>query len=406
MVKVIISLILVKLFLKSLQNNCKEILIMKKTFFIFLSALIILSFMQGCSSCNLLTAPDTLTSTFTKTFGGSGDDEGRSIIQLSDKTFMIAGKENVPTYGDKGYIAHIDTNGNAIWQKTYSAGTNIFRDLFQTGNDFVAIGNRDGYIYVIKIDSSGNIIWEDNNLGSGNSDLGNAGCLDGSDILVVGVTNSTKGCYVIKLKVGDGSSDSSPTSFVTNTTTIGYDIIKAQDGDYYVAGTATPSTNSQKLEGMLLRLNTSGYVVWSHFYGTTGYEGFYSIKQKANGHFLLSGESASKAYMIETDINGTLLSSHTYGGISYNGAKGASLTMDEGLICAGTTSSPSFGGADLYLVSLESDGTAKWTKNYGTKQNDYGYDAIQCSDYGFAAIGSSAGDIYVIKVDPLGNQEK
>jgi hypothetical protein len=64
------------------------------------------------------------------------------------------------------------------------------------------------------------------------------------------------------------------------------------------------------------------------------------------------------------------------------------------------------GGADIYVVKLDSGGNVQWTKTIGGSNNDRAWSAIQSSDGGYVVAGwtSSFGagyysDIYVVKMD-------
>jgi hypothetical protein len=104
-------------------------------------------------------------STFAKTIGGSSADVAMSIIQSSDGGYVVAGYTGSFGAGDWDiYVVKLDSSGNVVWTKTIGGGR--FSSIIQSSDggyvvagytwSFVASG---WDIYVVKLDSSGNVIW-------------------------------------------------------------------------------------------------------------------------------------------------------------------------------------------------------------------------------------------------------
>ncbi|MGB5287228.1 MAG: hypothetical protein WBN42_01975, partial [Ignavibacteriaceae bacterium] len=67
---------------------------------------------------------DTL---WTKTYGGSGIDEGNSIYQTADGGFILAGARSNNLLIYDAWLIRTDSNGDTIWTKTY--GENLGEEL-------------------------------------------------------------------------------------------------------------------------------------------------------------------------------------------------------------------------------------------------------------------------------------
>ncbi|MBC7777439.1 MAG: T9SS type A sorting domain-containing protein [Phycisphaerae bacterium] len=98
-------------------------------------------------------------------------------------------------------------------------------------------------------------------------------------------------------------------------------------------------------------------------------------------------------------------------------------TSDGGYVAFGTSSSKdedasgSHGGADVWLVKMDQNGTIEWQRMYGGSSNDYGRSILQTKDGGYIFSGhahSKDGDIsantdeadcWVVKIDVAGNIE-
>ena len=102
---------------------------------------------------------------FSKTFGGTQDDEATSIKQTSDGGYIITGFTN--SFGAGSYDCYLiktDSLGNLLWSKTYGGvGYEQAVSVLQANdNGYVVLGNiggNDGFnwkYYLIKTDSLGN----------------------------------------------------------------------------------------------------------------------------------------------------------------------------------------------------------------------------------------------------------
>lgn len=105
-----------------------------------------------------------------KSYGGFNNDIGRSIIQLADSGFVMAGYTN--SFGNGGYdviVVRTDKNGNLIWQNAYGGLDWDFGYALKAtaGGDSLIVGGTtysfgygksDGYI--LKLDLNGNLQWQ------------------------------------------------------------------------------------------------------------------------------------------------------------------------------------------------------------------------------------------------------
>ncbi len=104
-----------------------------------------------------------------KSYGGFNNDIGKSIIQLADSGFVIAGYTN--SFGAGGYdmlVVRTDKAGTLIWQKTFGGLDWDFGNcVIEASNGGFIIcghtysfgyGKSDGYL--VKLDINGNYQWQ------------------------------------------------------------------------------------------------------------------------------------------------------------------------------------------------------------------------------------------------------
>ena len=114
-------------------------------------------------------------------------------------------------------------------------------------------------------------------------------------------------------------------------------------------------------------------------------------------------------YLIRTDQLGDTVWTRTYGGVSNDYGSCVQRTSDGGYIIIGWTESFGAGSFDVFCVKTDSFGSALWERTFGGPFADIGVSVQQTSDRGYVMAGCTRSsdlghyDIYVVKVDTLGN---
>lgn len=108
---------------------------------------------------------DTL---WTRTYGGDGDDWGRSVLLLKDSGFVVCGAAYSGSAGECDlYIIRTDKNGDTIWTKSYGGigweeGYSI-QPVSDSGfiiSGVMEVLNTNVFsVYVVRIDMNGDTLW-------------------------------------------------------------------------------------------------------------------------------------------------------------------------------------------------------------------------------------------------------
>jgi hypothetical protein len=167
-----------------------------------------------------------------KTFGGRGDDWGRSVQQTSDGGYIIVG--STESYGSGGrdvYLIKVDANGNMQWSKTFGGRRDDGGYSVQQTRDggYIIVGYTTSYgagsydVYLIKVDANGNMQWN-RTFGGRGYDWGYSvqQTSDGGYIIVGYTTSYGSGeadVYLIKLGLGTITTITITTETVTTTVT-------------------------------------------------------------------------------------------------------------------------------------------------------------------------------------------
>lgn len=369
---------------------------------------LILSLLLNSAKSQLL--PPTLQ--WQRSIGGASDDQGFDIQPTPDGGFISAGSSS-SSNGDlsqnrgreDGWIIKFNQAGNIEWQKTYGGSYDdvLVKIKVVNGGGYIAIGyttSNDGDvsglhggddIWVIRLDNSGNIIWQK--------------CLGGSLIEFPGsVYQTSSGGFIVC-----GNSNS-------------------HDGD--VSGVHPNISNFG--DAWVVGLDASGNILWQHCYGGTGGESTGIIEETADGGFIfgcysasndgdVSGNSGGDYWLVRINVSGNIIWQKCYGGIQ--GETPYSLVqVTDGYVLAGISLSDggqndNHGRGDVWILKTDLNGNLLWQKFYGGTEIEFAHSLIRARDGGFLIAGMSKSsdgnlcknygeeDYLVLKINAAGNLE-
>lgn len=140
------------------------------------------SYGEGSSDLFIVKLDDNGILEWSKSIGGTGLDEARSIIQTKDKSFVIAGYTDSFGAGFKDYyIVKVDATGTLQWTRT--VGGTGFEEAFSvietSDNGYGITGYTNSFgagvndFYVVKLDYNGKLQWSKTVGGSKNESAEN-----------------------------------------------------------------------------------------------------------------------------------------------------------------------------------------------------------------------------------------
>lgn len=268
---------------------------------------------------------------WSKTYGGTSNDEGFSVREVYDKGFAICG--TTASYGTNGdiYLIRTDSLGDSSWTKTYggSAGEAGAAVRITSDSGFVLVGTTGSYgagyssIYLIRTDSIGDTVWTAN-YGGSRADLGFT---------------------------------------VEETTDLGF-----------IIGGATAPTGANFYDAYIIKTDSLGVTAWDSAYGGVYEDRAYSIKETSDGGYIIGGTTEGSGarkidiYILKIDGGGNTEWDNSYGGPETDKCLSLILDIDDNYLALGTTYSISNGGSDLCLLKISSGGATDidWTNPFET----------------------------------------
>lgn len=189
---------------------------------------------------------------WTRSFGGTGNERANSVITVPDGYIMAGSTDSYGQGSTDLYIVKYNLSGSYQWsQAVGGAGIDEAYDIIQdTDGNLVATGYTSSYgagigdMYLIKFDSNGNLLWT--------STYGNS--LNGW----------------------------------------GWQLIQASDGNYVVAGMYVPTGGSGASDAIMVKFDTNGNLLWKKNYGgTNGPEMANGLIENSAGQYVACGNSNS-----------------------------------------------------------------------------------------------------------------
>ena len=313
-----------------------------------------------------------------KTFGGNNDDYAFIVKQISDGGYIIVGRTASFSTGDSDiWLIKIDSNGNKLWDKLFGSS-----EYNEGGTDIIKISD-DGYIilaykqlvddqdyqnsiWVIKTDINGNLEWDK----------------------TFSKENPRKGLS-------------------------GRIIQELDDGGYIIAGDIR-TIISRHCDLYLLKINSEGILQWEKSFDKNDYEYCYSFDKTSDGDFIILGNTYEEdplwydVWLLKTNSEGELLWDKTYGGNGYDWGNSVQMTTDGGFIIGGYMyTSP---GTDGFLLKTNDAGEQEWFKRYRKTQYNIIESARQTTDGGYIFTGDTdevplplRTDVWLVKTDENGD---
>ena len=349
-----------------------------------------------------------------KSFGGNLDDEAQSVVETSDGGFAIIGESYTSQNGDVTgtnngdrdlWLIKLDANGNLLWESLLGGTQDDFAKSISATCDggVVVVGNvpnSDGDIsgsykggltdtWLIKFDPAGGVEWQK---------------LIGGDAADYGISiKSTADCGYIM----GGYTSTSANGDVTGVNQGGV-------GDYW-----------------LVRMNSSGNIIWDSLYGGIGNDYITDLQITDDGGYIAVGITnnasgdvtgpynggTADSWVIKVDAFGTLIWETILGGGNVDEGHSVVQASDGGYTIAGHSGSAGNGFTDYWIYKLGVNGGFVWEKYIGGNEQDEADTILKFGSSGYIVGGfsrnSEDGDVtqvnngqadhWIITIDAVGN---
>jgi hypothetical protein len=338
---------------------------------------------HGGSDCWIIKLDINCNIEWQKCFGGSEDESAIKIIQTSDDCYVFTGvgcsEDGDLTHNSGGsdiWVVKLNSIGEIVWQKSIGGPfTDIGWDVIETSEgDYIVAGQLENPInfyddkaLLIKLSPTGETIWEKYYGGS--------------------LWENAK------------------------------HIIQTQEGDYVFVGEAYSTDgdltgNYGCSDCWVVKLNPDGTIEWQKNLGGSSFDYANCIIQNEDGTFILSGSTNSNDYNVsgnhgEIDVwivklssSGNIIWQKCFGGSEYEGANCIINALNSGYIFSGGTNSPDgnvsglIGLTDTWVVKLDNFGELVWEQCFGGSLFDNSSQILNTALNEYMIIGNSESEDY------------
>lgn len=277
-------------------------------------------------------------------------------IMLLDNDSLVFSAWSSGSLGTHNLAFKTDFLGNTGWWKVYQNDGSAFTPRGGSGGMYKTStqhyissswshhhigGSFDYGAHIQKTDLAGNPLWSKHFIQTGFAFLWGATELTNGNYLFAGGTSS-----VLCFNTNPNGNINWMYTYKSGTkSNEGIGVLPTSDNGFIIAGSRIKTTSNTDRDGLLIKIDQQGNVVWAKAIGGSAVDLFYNVRKTNDGNFIAVGETAS------------------YG----NGNK------------------------DGWIVKFSGDGTILWTKTMGTAAAEYINDAVQVNDYLYVVGGYANG---------------
>ncbi len=331
---------------------------------------------------------------WSKTYGGSKDDKGQSLVQTKDGGFALTGYA-MSDDGDgsqnngfhDNWILKLDAQGAIQWEKSFGfSGHDHSYDIIETldGGLFFS-----GFLDITSARADGFT-----EKGSTSSTAHGVGEFWGTKL-------DPQGNIEWRKYFGGTNNDRS------------HAVVQSNDGGFLLSGFSESedfdiTTSRGSYDFWVLKIDGRGELLWERSFGGSGIEISYDMEKTGDNGYVIVGNTfstdkdvsknngESDMWLIKLDDSGNLIWERNFGGTAFDAAQSVSLSTDGGFIITGNSKSDSgdvlsnAGENDIWLVKTNANGKIVWQKSFGGAGLDFGFDAIENADKSIILVGESA----------------
>jgi len=233
---------------------------------------------------------------------GMGDwNSAYSVRQTSDGNYIVAGDTTYPDEWNT-YLLKIDSNGNKIWEKAFDSSDTIdsASSVQQTSDGGYIVAGDKEYLdessdaYLIKTDSNGNKVWE-KTFSKNKNDYADSvdKTSDGGYILAGGTGTISIGTPdlvdVYLIKTDSNGNKQWDKIFGGAKSDTAHSVQQTSDSGYIIAGFTTSFDTYG--DAYLIKTDSSGNKQWEKNFGGAYTDGAYSVQQTTDGGYIVVGST-------------------------------------------------------------------------------------------------------------------
>ncbi|HFA51318.1 MAG TPA: T9SS type A sorting domain-containing protein [Bacteroidetes bacterium] len=203
----------------------------------------------------------------------------------------------------------------------------------------------------------------------------------------------------------------------------GFEFEITPDGGLLMVGTSwgfhSPEGHDYKVHDsdvFLVKADAGGNEIWRKTLGGPGHDFAKQIEKAPGGGYYIIGSTQSEGagsfdlFLMKIDEQGNAEWTKTFGGEEFEYGASVAVNSNNEIFLCGTANSYGDGDhPDMFILKTDLDGNEIWRHLIGGDGSEYGHDIKALPDSGCVAIGSSKSfgsgrdDVYLVRLDSAGN---
>ena len=358
--------------------------------------------------------------TWANAYQGSGIDQFTSVQQTSDGGYIVAGRTSSFSSSltiINFWVLKLDSSGSVSWQKVYSGSFSYANSIEQTSDGgyvvagVTALPGVSRAVWVLKLDSSGGILWQNayQRPGGFGEEVANSvqETSDGGYIVAgaTAVNGLGENFWVLKLDSSGNIQWQNTYGAPFNEDDVANSVQETSDGGYVVAGFmhSLPFNCPCPTRAWIIKLDPTGNPVWQNTYGGLSIDDeANSVQQTSDNGYIVAGSTRPDFWVFKLDLSGNILWQRIYRGPRGGAATSLQQTSDGGYVVAGITFSFGLPSGGAWLLNLDSFGNVMWQNTYSGPDIISGAPPTFSVDRTFDGGYVLAGGRWVLKLDSNG----
>ncbi len=348
---------------------------------------------------------------FQHLIGGSDHERAQTIFSTFDNGYIVNGASFSFGVGDvDALLIKTDSLGIILWSNAYGtvsydnsefAIETIDHGIACTGRSNIQNGFPSS-AFMFKTDSSGNLLWSNSFGGLGNDDL--VQIIETSDhgLAAVGRSQSTTSGAndILLVRTGANGDTIFTRMYGTTKEEEGLGIIQMPDNGFVIAGRQiTFPSGIATSDGILLRTDSSGNLLWAKFYGDSMWDELSAVRMTPDSGFIITGSTISfgsgefDILLMKTNSVGDVEWTKIFGGRKTDASYDIHIDPDQSFIMSGYTESLGHShimgndSSNIFLLKTDSTGDILWMQTFGDGLQDEGFRSAQAHDGGYLIPG-------------------
>lgn len=359
----------------------------------------------------LLISNLSFTQSWERTFiHNTGFAKGFDVLQTSDNGYLIVGEVDLPTGAIRHYIwlVKVDNSGNLLWSRIYDGGDisdQSGRAVTEAPNgDLYIAGSNNAKASVLKTNLNGDSLWTRDFGGQGANSFEDIAQDDFGNLILVGkfeehVNSGQQEIWVMSM---DTEGDSLWSARYFEPSSIGssaMDISSLSSNKFLVTGKINEDGFAVKIDGF------DGTQNWSNIYQMSTNSILFSGSPNSEESKLLIGGTMSgiagySPVLFETNSNGTLINFEEFSSVPLGAITSIEPTIDAGYILTGSSYDlwgqiPNMTG---FITKIDTNLEVEWELTFEDSLDQQGATIRQYQDGSYILAGSRKGGMWLRKI--------